>query len=657
MVMEQNPEPFLSVRPKANSWQWLLIGLSICCTLGTIATFAFLWLASLPPVIDCRKISRLSPDIERLYCAQVAAQSGEQSDLVESVKMVEHWSPEHALYHEAQRWVAEWSESILIIAHQKIAQNDVKGAIELAKQVPKSSPIYSDAQKAIAEWQQQWQAGEMLYAKAQDAIKRQQWNEASAQILALSALEFDYWRSQQVRTLSQQVLTEKRARQSLSQAKQVAQSGKAKDLRAAIVLVSTIDHKTYAWSDAQSIFNQWSEALLTIGFQHWQAKKFDDAIILAQQVSLNPTLAEEAQNLIKLGWARKLAFASGGDWEATSKHIWNLMEAIAAARQIKPESRFYPQAQTSLQSWKAQLQDLAQLQYAQLFANFGQKQGLETAIGQAQQVAHNRPRRLQAQTLIAHWSNEIERLEDRPYLILAQALAEPGTISALKTAIAQASKVPMGRVLRGEAQGLIHQWARQIEVLEDKPFLTIARIHASEGNLGEAIRAAAVIRPGRALYSQARAAIAGWRSEIRRIELAKEQAERSRAIAEEERQRQENIDEREIQLNGKVEDLSETNENDEANDNPINTQSIRSRENIPQFSDETPLSIEGTPSFNTTEPLPPEIPSLPIDEPIDEPPPPETTPLSNNSTSSSIEEVSSPINTPSAITENGVPRE
>lgn len=518
----------LPAKPQ-RSWRWLLIGISICSAIGSMAAAAFLWLMMLPPVPDCEKLSPLAPDRERLYCAQAAAQSGELSELLAGLSLLEQWTPEHPLYNEAQQWLTNWSQSILEIARQRIDQSNLQGAVEIASQIPRSSSLYADAQELIATWQQEWQQGQTLTNDARKALHAQNWDLAAQQINRLRELRFDHWRSNQANDLARQLLVEKRARQTIALAKQTAQGGKPAQLSAAIAQLSRVDSKTFAWADMQPTFNQWSEALLAYGFQQWKGKNLDGAIATARSAALNPNFAQEAEHLQTLSRARKLAIASVTHWEASPEQILGLMEAAAAARQIKPDSRFYGQAQASLQSWELQLQNLKQIQLAQLTASLGHKVALASAIAQAQAVEPDHPRRLQAQTLIAHWNEEIERLEDRPQLVSARKLAEAGTVSGFKAAIAQAQQVEIDRALRGEAQGLIYVWNRQIQVLEDQPTLNQAKILARQGKLGEAIRVAANIQAGRALYPEARAAMRGWQGEIRRIQAAREAAARAEA--------------------------------------------------------------------------------------------------------------------------------
>ncbi|MGA7936553.1 MAG: hypothetical protein WCA35_23565, partial [Kovacikia sp.] len=461
--------------------------------------------------------------------AQEAAKSGKLPELMAGLRLVEEWTPEHPLYHQAEQWMAEWSQSVLNIARQKISHEELSSAVALANQIPKSSPLYQQTQAEVATWQKQWRQSEGVQKAVQTALQAQRWDEAIDQILTLRETDYEYWSVKRANALSQQVGQEKQGRRSLEKAKRLVQTNDPAQLGVAIALAVKINPQTYAWKDAAPLLNQWSETLLNLGFQKWQQKHLEEAASLAKNVLPNPKLAQEAENLLKLIQARQLAIATDTHWQTTPLHIWNLMSAVATVRQINPESRFHAQAQTSLKQWNAQLQDVMQLHLAQLTASLGQRQGYEFAIAQAQQVSFNRPRRVQAQTLIAHWRHEIERIEDQPLIVYAQKLAEPGTIPAFRAAIAAANQIPAGRALRGEAQGLAYGWRRQIEVIEDQPFLNLARLQARQGNLSLAIQTASVIHAGRALYYQAQAAIGDWQADIRRIEMARLEVARKAA--------------------------------------------------------------------------------------------------------------------------------
>lgn len=510
----------------SGSWKWILLVLAGCSLTGGLAASALVSLMSLPPVTECQKLTAVSPDMERLYCAQEAARSGELPQLVAGLELAGQWSEAHPLYNEAQRSLEEWSQKLLAIAQQRSEAN-MEEAIQLANRVPRVSPLYKDAQAAIARWRQYWNRGEVFEAEALKAMKNQNWNTAFQQIEEMRRMQQDHWRTDRANALLQRLNAERQARQLVGRAFAQAKGGQPDQLDAALGLLSGIRKDTHVWAELQPKLAQWGEVLLQFGFQQWQAGNLDRAIVLGQRAALTSGLKPEAQNLIHLSRARQLAMATLGNWEASPQHLFNLKEAIAAAKTIPAQSRFYPQAQDSILSWKTQLEDLQQLQYAQVAASLKQPVTLALAMAQAKEIAPGRIRRTQAQTLAAHWGREIQRVEDEPLLVQARKLSEPGTIPALKQAIALAGQVQSGRSLYSQAQGLMVSWTQQIQRQEDQPILNQAIALAGDGDLGGAIRSAGAIRPGRVLYGQAQSLIGDWRAEIRRIELARIRAQQA----------------------------------------------------------------------------------------------------------------------------------
>lgn len=503
-------------------WVWSIVCLGAFGLIGGMGIGAFLWLTSLPPLPDCRQISRLSADIERLHCVREAAQSGNADQLIAGIKLVQGWSSNHPLYAEAQELMREWSAQLLAIAHSTAEQGRLERAVEIAKEIPQDSATYAEAEAAIASWQAEWKQGEAIYATAQEALKRQRWNEAAAQVPALGRLTNPYWRREKASELTQQVLSERTARERLQQALVLAATDKPDQLGQAIALVRTVNPKTYAWAEAKNSLNEWSQLLLTAGLQQWQQGDLAAAIALVHHVPLDLEMEPEARDLVRFSQAHKLATQNLNPYEPSINEIWSLMEAIAALRQIEPTSSLYALAQGKTADWQAQIEDLTQLQYAHWTASLGQRSAYQVAIGQAQQIATERPKRVRAQTLIAHWQQQMQRIEDQPYLLLARAKAEPGTIAALQQAIAAAQQVPMGRALRRDAELAIAQWSQQIQVIEDKPLLDRAQTLAQQGKLSQAIVAAGNIQAGRALYDQAQTAIATWKAEIRQTQIAED---------------------------------------------------------------------------------------------------------------------------------------
>ena len=507
---------------------WLIMGLVSCSLAGAITLIAYWNLTRVPPSANCTSMASLASDRQVLQCAQEAAQSGELSALLSGLALLGEWTEEDPLYAEAQEWLQKWSESVLAIANQKIKAGQVQRAIELVVQIPESSPTYAAAQAALADWRQADKEIEVITAEVHEAMKRQDWTLASERIADIDALKNAPGRSQRVTVLLQQLADEKQGRRRIAKARELAQTNDLQNLRAAVEQIGRINPETDAWADIQTELNQWGKTLLDFGAAQWRQGSFEDALAIAEQIVFIHDVSQEARQLMRLSQADILAASATDSLHPSPIHLLNLMEALAAVHQISPDSQFYTQAQTSLQNWQDQFQDVVHLQIAQFSASLGSPTSFNLAIGVAKQIAPDRPRRSQAQTLIDHWRTDIERLKDRPYLLRAQELAEPGTIPALQAAIAEASKVVLGRPSRKDAQAMIYDWSQEIETIEDQPLLTQAQTFAQQGKLLSAIQAAAKIQPGRALHPQAQASIQDWRRQVANRQQASRQARRRR---------------------------------------------------------------------------------------------------------------------------------
>jgi len=163
---------------------------------------------------------------------------------------------------------------------------------------------------------------------------------------------------------------------------------------------------------------------------------------------------------------------------------------------------------------QVQFQDLLRLQVASTIASFGHIGTFGLAIEQAQTIGINQPRRIHAQTLVAAWRREIQRIEDQSFLTLAKQLAETQTVEGLKGGMAQLVLVAQNRPRRIEAQTLLAEWTKRIEVIQDQPFLDEAIALAKQGKLSAAIEKASAIKSGRILYAKAQDNVYQWVSEL-----------------------------------------------------------------------------------------------------------------------------------------------
>jgi len=523
---------------QVGAWRWSLLWLSVFSILGISLASALWLLTQLPPPVNCQRTSGVSPEGDRLYCAQLAAQSGKLDQLVVAIKLVQNWSSNHPLYSEAQRILQESSQTILEIAQQKLNQGNQSQAVELAGQIPVSSPLYPEAQAAIATWLHQGQQGEDLIRQFQEALQKQNWFEASQLIATLSQNGWQYLSVSQIDSLTKQLTAEKKAWQQLQEARDLAKTNQVEQLLAAIARTAQISPHSYAKAPAQGEQSRWSRTLIQIAATRFKNQDFAGVIKLLQRIPPNTPLERETQDWIRLAHACQ---------RAKENHFLAIVDALATVRQIVrrdgganrglADNSVYGLAAKQAALWQSQLQDQAKLKFAEAYASFEQRITLEMAIDQGTQIPSGRPERVLAQTRITQWRQEITAIEARNQLERAQQLASGGTMSQLKAAVQIASQVQptepqhqtqnstnnrfharraVQPTTNNQEPGAapIAKWNRQIQTLEDQPILDLANTFAQRRDWMTAISTAAQIRPGRALYSEAQKAIAQWTAQV-----------------------------------------------------------------------------------------------------------------------------------------------
>jgi len=487
-------------------WGWSILWVTVLMVCGGTGVYAVKFLATVPPLPNCKEITTLSADGERLYCAHNAASTGSLDQLWASIELVESWSSSHPLYAEAQRLMGQWSQAILVQARQEMHMGNMQSAVATLSQISASSPVYGEAQSYIADWQAIWEEGEKIEKVVLKEIEGKKWQSALNKLQLFSNVNNPYWKRKRFGELRNMIASEKQAWKDLAQARRKAQYNSAEELEAAINLARGIGIKSYARPEAQGEMARWSRRLIDMARKKLAEGRFAEAISIAGRVPQDTALYQEAQDSIMLSRAQELA---------AKEDIVSWLEANKIAGQIGPDSPLYSQAQGKMKSWDRNVQDQMQIQFANAIANVGQPVTYSMASEVAQMVEKDRPRRIQAQTQIAHWRKEIQRIEDRPLIMRARQLAQTETISGLRAAVTEASLVKLGRPQRIEAQTLIAEWNQRIEVMEDKPILARASSLADKGNLQEAIEEAQKIAPDRVLYSEAQEAISGWDEEIK----------------------------------------------------------------------------------------------------------------------------------------------
>jgi hypothetical protein len=515
------------LRPWAGSHKWLLIFVGMLGAAGATGIAAWMLISLVPPAVDCKKISSWSADSERLYCAQQAAQSGKAEDLLDAIKVVEPWGRDHYLYGQSQLLMQDWSNALMILARERVAQRDLKGGIWLASQVPDTSPNYKEVQATITRWKEENRRGEVLYAKIQTVLKKQNWDKAAEHMAELSLINDPTWQDR-LGEIRQQITAERLAWQAFLDARNFAKANPAELLGRAIALTDAINRKTYVWDlQAKKEVEKWRNTIFTLALAKLDKKDIPGAGLLINSIPKSVQLTSANVDFVRLVRAKEVETTQ--DFNAPSlERVVPLMLATHLLKQVDTQSPFYDRAKTLAPKLDMQFQDLLQLNAAGALSNVQQIPTLQWAIQQAESIKPGRPGRTYAQTLLAQWKKELQTLEDRPVLKQAQQLAKPGKLEQLRSAVALVSLIKPKRALGGEAQKNAGDWVYQIQVIEDRPIIEEAQAIASSGRLGTAIDTASKIAPGRALYPEAQNLIGGW---IYEIQLAEDRSIIGRASA------------------------------------------------------------------------------------------------------------------------------
>jgi uncharacterized protein (UPF0548 family) len=352
-------------------------------------------------------ITATREDSNKLNKAQSLAEQGGLSNLLEAIKLVEAIDPKSYLYQKAQSAIADFGRSMLDLAETTLDQKDYNKALDIVHQIPEKAGLKDEVHDFS------------LLAEAQ----AQAWG------------------------------------------------GNVADLESAIVQAQRFRPDRPLYGKAQQLISDWQL---------------------------------EIQDVNHLEKARQLA---------QPNTIADLSAAIAEARQIPAGNPRAEEAQKQIDQWTTAIQtqeDRPILDRADQLASAGDVRALEAAINQASRIQPGRSLYAEADQKIQSWSSQIQRAQDQPLLDQARQLANAGDLTG---AVDVAQRISSGRALYNDAQADISQWNDQLQRLQDQPYLDRARQLANSGRVDDAIAVAQQIGQGRSLYAQAQNSIASWQGQ------------------------------------------------------------------------------------------------------------------------------------------------
>jgi soluble cytochrome b562 len=441
----------------------------------------------------------------RVYCGQLAASKQTLKDLVSALNLVKDVAPNDPTRSYVDSNVQRWSLSILRLAEASYQDGNYDEAVNAAKKVPKNIPAYKIVSKRLGQWQETWKKGVALDKETRELLNSSKWVNAYSVAVKLTNLNNRYWATTKYQELADLVQIAKADSAKLDEARQLVKMTSMKPLLQAVEMANKIDPKSFAHTEAQTIIGSAAKQMLKLAKAKFDLNDWNGALEIANQIPEAPAVKTELQDLISLSQAKS---------HAVNGTISELETAISLVQGIKSDSSLSRQSQQASSSWQLEIQDLAALQRARSLANTGTVTELQSAISEAQRIPTSNPRGKEAAKVVAEWRKQIETVQDTPYLQKAETLAASGTIQGVQNAVAQLSQIRPGRALYPQAQQKMQQWTAALQRSEDGPILEQAESLASSGDLNAAILMAQRIGSRRAMYAQTQERIRDWQAQL-----------------------------------------------------------------------------------------------------------------------------------------------
>lgn len=483
-------------------------------TTGGLTMLALAMLLKLPAVPNCPRIFWPTASASlRLYCAQLAASKQTAKDLLEAIELVNSLPKDHPLRTEINQNIRQWSLDLLKVAEDTFQKGNLSEAIAIAQQVPAEVPDPEDetqtlgdvAQHQIQRWRRIWSDAETIYAEAKAELRKQNWRAAFRVATGLLFVGNTYWETVKYDELNQTIQAAREDGEKLAEARSLAEAGGLDNLLKAIKLAQELSADSFYYQEAQTELKNFGNQMLELAQSALDRQDLDQALDIARKIPAVAQLEQEKQDFITLAQAQADAWLG---------NTTGLERAIAQVQKLRPDRPYYGKAQALISRWQREIQDVIRLERAERFAQSGLIPDLNAAIAELQAIPSDHPRWEQAQDNIRKWTREIQTIQDRPYLDRAEQLARSGQVADLRAAINEASQIGPGRSLYDEAQDRIWTWTTAIQRLEDEPILAQARSLANQGDLPRAIAIANQIQSQRTLYEEAQANIRDWQATI-----------------------------------------------------------------------------------------------------------------------------------------------
>ncbi|NES19047.1 MAG: hypothetical protein F6K41_08975 [Symploca sp. SIO3E6] len=354
-----------------------------------------------------RQVSTEREAWEQLEEARTLAQSNRLPKLEEAIQKASKINPNSYIKAQAQVELSLWSRTLLRISAIELEQGNFAQAINIAQRIPINTSLYQEAQ----DWIRLSRASEAAQADnilgLIDALAGVRQINPKSPVYPTALTQGTLWESK----LQDQ--TKLQFAQILSKFEQKVGHQVAIE-QAALVELGSPQRLL-----AQTLIAQWRQEI-------WQIED-QQKLLRAQQLATGGTIEE-------------------------------LRAAVAQASKIKQGRPLHSEAQKVIAQWHWQIKTLEDQPILDLAKTFAQRLDLVRAISTARQIRPGSAVYAEAQKVLAGWVTQLQIAEDSPILDAAVALADQGRLDA---AIAIAGKISAERVLYEQAQKLKNTWIDQ----------------------------------------------------------------------------------------------------------------------------------------------------------------------------------------------------
>lgn len=396
---EDSPVSPTPKRHRFRALRWLAVG--IVATSSTVGFGAAAVLLKLPALPNCPQIFLPTTSASmRLYCAQLAANKGTRSDLLEAVYLVQELPDDHPLRPEVDRFLEEWVEQLLDLTDESFQAGELEEAITLARQLT----VYVDrsiVDDRVAAWEAVWAEAEEIVAKVEELRKEGAWGQAFQAASKLTRLENRYWSTTRYDELFEELNLAREEGKKLDAAFAKLNRGGLENLLAAIADAEKIETSSPAHPEAKTLISEAKGKLVELAVRSLKSGNWQTTLKIVNRVPSDLKLQSELDDLSLLADAASMA--------SFGTQI-NLEDAIREAQAIEPGRPLYSQAQTLIKQWQGAISAGLTLDSAVELSRDGTEAGLTAAIAQARGVAKGTPPYAEARRRIRNWQAELKRL-------------------------------------------------------------------------------------------------------------------------------------------------------------------------------------------------------------------------------------------------------